>query len=248
MNNIIKYTSIEKELINQNYIYYSSYFQIIHTSLKETTALSRPFSKYSFQSYHSRPQKILQKEKTPSPIFFLIPESILEVAQPLSIPCNWQQVKKTRNGQGTLRRTKQGDVILEIDPNWMIQLVPFTPNRKFSNAPIWNLLTNPKNCQIPIIPYRESQFRDIEDIQEINNKFPFEIDGFFSIQPSSWPGIKKLWYFQIDCPSLEKLRSKYFLHPKLGGHPFLIVVAIIPSKSQQIAAPMFRISPCATAA
>ncbi|MBF8263411.1 MAG: putative secreted protein [Parachlamydiales bacterium] len=122
------------------------------------------------------------------------------------------------------------------------------PHLKGRDCASSKLFSSPVGAHIPVIPAREARFRDIGPLNEINREYSFEIEGFYSVQPSTWPEVEQVWYLKAICPELEQLRRKYFLPALPGGHSFVIATAIQLARAKPSAAPMMRISPSAYAA
>jgi hypothetical protein len=256
-------TSYEKEILNQEFLRYCTYFQISRSAstiapvssrnskkwnLPPHLAAAYPFS-YQPARYFTRGALEREKKHNPAPFFFLLTESD-ENPRARPLPHNRRLLQTLSSGKGILRQTAQGYVYLDIDNQFILSLLPYLTAQGLSRPPYFNLFNSPEGAHIPVISTRESYFQDIGTIQEINQEFSFEIEGFYSVKPNLWPEIDEVWYFKVACLALEKMRRKYFLPSLPSGHPFAIVSAIrpIPAPAASPSNPMLRISPAAYAA
>ena len=64
------------------------------------------------------------------------------------------------------------------------------------------------------------------DIKEVGKNFSFTLGKLVSLKPEGWDEMKKVWFFEVKSPELEKLRKKYNLPAKIHGHEFHITVGV----------------------
>jgi hypothetical protein len=197
--------------------------------------------------YFSKGTAELDKRNNPDPILYLLTETN-ETAQARPVPGNLGLLHSLCKGKGTLKRTKQGLVFLDIDDRFISTLLPYLKGHKLNPPPYFSLFSFPEGAHIPVIPAREAAFQYLNQIEEIEQEFSFEVEGLFSIEPVTWPEVEQVWFFKIRSESLEKLRQKYFLPSTPAGHPFHITVAIKPRLITTKSAPLMRINPAFIAA
>lgn len=158
------------------------------------------------------------ENKTPTPIAYLLTETN-ETSLARPVPGNSLLLRSLCKGKGMLRQNQQEFVYLDVDDRFISMLFPYL--KAYG-------LVRPSSimAHVPVIPAREAAFQYLEQIDEIGQEFSFEIEGLYSLTPTSWPEVEQVWFFNLRSESLEKLRRKYFLPKIPGGHPFHIAVAI----------------------
>jgi hypothetical protein len=64
-------------------------------------------------------------------------------------------------------------------------------------------------------------------VKEIGHFFNFSLKEFFSVKPEGWKEMDQVYFIEIECPELKKLRKKYKLPEtyKDKGHEFHITIA-----------------------
>lgn len=188
------------------------------------------------------------KNRSSQPFFYLLTETN-ENPRPRLLPNHPKLLRMLCHGQGILRQNMQGLTYLDIDNQFIMALLPYITRQGLTPPPHFNALSSPNGAHIPVIPSREARFRDISLVKETGQIFSFEIEGYYSVEPASWPGIQQIWFFRVHSPELERLRRKYFLPAIPGGHPFVIANAVQPNnKIHSNTLPTMRISPTAYAA
>lgn len=180
--------------------------------------------------YFSRGALENDRRKNPQPIWYLLTEAN-EKAKPRPVPGSFMLLRSICKGKGVLRQNKQGLIFLDVDNRFISALLPFLKGHGLVRPPYFNLFAIPDGAHVPVIPAREIAFQYLDHITEIGKTFSFEIEGLYSLQPSSWPEVEQVWFFKIHSPELEDLRRRYFLSALPGGHPFHIAVAVKPHLS-----------------
>lgn len=165
--------------------------------------------------------------KALEPISYLLTETN-ETAKPRPVPGNTFLFRSLCRGKGKLKRSMDGLVYLDIDNRFITMIFPFLKMQGLIRPPYFNLFATPEGAHIPVIPVRESNFHYLGEIAELEREFSFEIEGLYSMQPTSWPEVEQVWFFKLHSPELENLRRRYFLTAHPGGHAFHIAVAIKP--------------------
>ncbi len=200
--------------------------------------------------YFSRGAIEMDRRKNPDPILYLLTETN-ETAQARPVPGNSLLIRSLCKGKGVLKRNKQGLIFLDVDNRFISTLLPYLKAHKLEQPPYFNLFTSPDGAHVPVIPAREAAFQYLDEIEEIDQEFSFEVEGLFSMEPVSWPEVEQVWFFKIRSETLENLRRRYFLPSTPAGHPFHIAVAVKPrptvSKSP-LPSPIMRINPAFVAA
>ena len=256
-------TFYERELFLQTHLPFRTYSQLARNSssiapvpcyplFKKSPILSdqspKNDSTYQPARYFTRGAIDHERKRNPLPFFYLLEETN-ETPQPRPIPRNRRLLRQLCRGKGVLRRNEQGHVYLDIDNQFILSLLPYLLIHGLTRPPYFNLFSSPNGAHISVISAREAHFQDIVGIQEIGQEFEFEIEGLYSVNPHSWPEIEQVWFFKVRSPDLERLRRKYFLPARPGGHPFIIATAVRPAALITSApAPTFRISPIVRAA
>jgi hypothetical protein len=255
-------TRVEQEMLSQAPIPSRTYSQLARFSSSIAPALSKPIYKkrpwkstlapeaeYSYQParYFDRGAIENDRKRNPVPFFFLLTETD-EKLRPRPLPRNRNLLLSLCRGKGILRQNERGHVYLDIDNQFILALLPYLTVQGLARPPYFNLFSSPDGAHIPIIPAREAYFQDIASVSEIGREFSFELEGLYSVQPSSWPEVEEVWFFKVHCPELEQLRRKYFLPPLPGGHFFIIATAVQSRTASPVPTPTFRISPVVSAA
>jgi hypothetical protein len=148
-----------------------------------------------------------------------------EAAEARPVPGNSSLLKSICRGKGTLRRSDKGMVYLDIDERFMSMLIPYLSRYGFEQPPYLP--------HIPVISAREAAFHYLTEIEELGKEFSFEIEGLYSIEPTSWPEMEQVWFFKVRSPDLEDFRRSQFLPPRLGGQAFQIAIAVKPRPTKK---------------
>lgn len=195
---------------------------------------------YAPPRYFSR--GILDK-KTSTPIPYLLTETS-ETAQARPVPANSQLLRSLCRGKGILRRNGLGLTYLDIDDRFITMMLPFLKTQGLIRPPYFNLFATPEGAHVPVIPAREAGFHYLDQIEGLGDEFSFEIEGLYSMEPSSWPEVEQVWFFKLQSEDLEKIRKKHFLTSLPGGHDFHIAIAIKPrlGSHHPTKAPLMRIN------
>lgn len=203
-----------------------------------------PLKKGTYQPFRYFSKGVLDndKKKTPEPIRYLLIETN-EQAQARPVPGSTLLIRSLCKGKGVLKQNKQGLVFLDIDNRFIGSLLPYLKAYGLVRPPYFNLFALPDGAHIPVIPHREVEFQYLNLIEELGKEFTFEIEGLYSVEPSSWPEVEQVWFFKVKSEGLEKLRRKYFLPAIPNGHPFHIAVAVKQrALTQPNAQPSMRIN------
>lgn len=186
----------------------------------------------------------------PEPIRQLLTETH-EMAQARPVPGRIPLIRSICKGKGTLRRNAQGLVFLDIDHRFTSMLLPYLKAHGLAEAPHFNLLGTRIGAHVPVISARESAFHYLGPVDQIGKEFSFEIEGLYSVTPTSWPEVEQVWFFKVHAPELENFRRSQFLPSVPGGHGFHIAVAVLPKSALREVPkthPVMRINPAFSAA
>jgi hypothetical protein len=186
-----------------------------------------PAATYRPPRYFFRGSVEKDKRKNPTPIAYLLTETN-EASLARPVPGNSLLFRSLCKGKGTLCQNKEGMIYLDIDNRFVSMLLPYLKAYGLVRPPYFNLFTVPDGAHAPVIPAREAAFQFLEEVEEVGQEFSFEIEGLYSVEPTSWPEVEQVWFFKLRSPELERLRRKYFLPGLPAGHSFHIAVAVRP--------------------
>ncbi|OGN55890.1 MAG: hypothetical protein A3D96_00390 [Chlamydiae bacterium RIFCSPHIGHO2_12_FULL_44_59] len=183
----------------------------------------------------------IDRKKNPEPISYLLTETH-EFSRARPVPGAPKLLRSLCRGKGVLKRSSQGLVYLDLDNQFISIMLPYLKAHRLIRPPYFNLLIKPEGAHIPVIPAREAAFQYLDAVEELEQPFVFEVDGLYSMKPSTWPEVEEAWFFTVSSPDLEKLRRKYFLPEHPNGHPFHIVIAVKPGTQKTQPHPLMRIN------
>ncbi len=192
--------------------------------------LDPPSASFRPAWYFSKGALENDRQKTPEPILYLLTETN-ETARARPVPGNSQLLRSLCKGKGVMRRNKQGLVYLDIHNQFISMMLPYLRGQGLVRPPYFNLFDAPEGAHIPVISAREASFQYLDQVEQLGKEFSFEIEGLFSMEPSSWPEVEQVWFFKIRSVELEDFRSRHFLPAHPGGHAFHIAVAVKPRVS-----------------
>lgn len=194
---------------------------------------SHPRFAFSFQPplYFSKGKDESNKKVNPQQIPYLIEENT-EPPSKYNASAIKTYIRDFLPLKGKLCQNRKGFVYLEIDDKYLVDLLPFIPNRRAKPAPYLGIYSKPDCAHIPVILASERELHNLGEIAEIEEEVSFEIAGLYSVTPN-WPGVEQVWYLTIKAPRLEEIRENYRLSPHIGGHPFHIAIGIIPADKKK---------------
>ena len=222
----------------------------LSTSPRLSKPIDPPPASFRPAWYFSRGTLELDKRKNPEPIIYLLTETN-ETAKARPVPGNSFLFRSLCKGKGVLRKNKQGLVYLDVDNRFISMMLPYLKAQGLVRPPYFNLFGSPEGAHVPVIPAREAAFQYLNEIEQVEKEFSFEIEGLYSMEPVSWPEVEQVWFFKLKSESLENLRRSYFLPACPGGHAFHIAVAVKPrtsAKGMPNRLPLMRINPTFIAA
>lgn len=183
-------------------------------------------------------------KKTQEPISYLLVETN-ETAKARPVPGNSYLFRSLCRGKGTLKKNAQGLVYLDVDNQFITMMLPYLKAHGLIRPPYFNLFDAPEGAHIPVISGREAAFHYLDEIEGLGKEFSFEIEGLYSMEPSSWPEVGEVWFFKVRSTQLEDLRRRHFLTEHPNGHDFHIAVAVKPrvgSARYARKAPLMRVN------
>ncbi|MBN2478806.1 MAG: hypothetical protein JXA94_01120 [Parachlamydiales bacterium] len=135
---------------------------------------------------------------------------------------------------GTLKQKKDNTVYLEFESSMVNQIYPMTNEEIIKNKR--------DKLIIDVINKKEHEIHEVFPIQELGDKFKFNIKGFYSTKPETEENVEKLWFLEIESKQLEEFRSKYHLFSKKNGYNFVLVIAIKKSFKLRKSFPTMKIN------
>jgi len=87
----------------------------------------------------------------------------------------------------------------------------------------------PMNAHISVMKPKEIELLGGADkISERGKQFHYTISRLYTVEPSGWPEMSKVWFVRVHSPELQELRRSYGLSslPNDGKHDFHISVAV----------------------
>lgn len=197
----------------------------LSTSPKLPKPLDLPEREYAPPQSFSRGAIEQDRIRNPEPIQQLLIETD-EKATARPVPANSGLIRSLCKGKGVLRKSKTGLIYLDIDNRFINMMLPFLEQQGLIRPPYFNLFTSPNGAHTPVIPMREAAFHYIENVGGLGREFSFEIEGLYSMKPTTWPEVEEVWFFKLKSAELEDFRRRLFLPAHPGGHDFHIAVAV----------------------
>ncbi|HSW71985.1 MAG TPA: hypothetical protein VLG44_01065 [Chlamydiales bacterium] len=189
----------------------------------------------------------VDEHKIPAPIPFLIEEPEEEfdhfVASEMKKLIEEQLKKK-----GKLTENSKGFIYVEVQDEFIRDLLPLINDPNAKPAPYLDNYTSPSSPHIPVILVSERQAKEIANVKEVGEEVAFEILGLHSVSPHNWPKVDKVWFLTVLSSRLEEIRRRYRLPPRIGGHDFIIAIAVLYSGKKKKKPAKMRINPAFIAA
>ena len=142
-------------------------------------------------------------------------------------PDLFNYVKEYMPKTGTLKTTNKGFVYVDIDNNYLIEILKqlkdsnYKINRGFNNI----------GANIAVISPQEVKG---QRIREFGKKIAFSPLGFYTVVMDQ----NEYLMLAIDAPELVNIRTKYGLAPKPHGHTFNIILGVrkfVDAKEDELA-------------
>lgn len=131
--------------------------------------------------------------------------------------------KKKEKIKGKLKQTDDGFLYVDLPDSLIDAFVNMIDDPKAKKPPYNTKKMNNVGAHVSVA-YKD-EVKDIE-IKELGEEFYFSIKDFVSLDPEGWNEMDRVWFLELDCPELKKLRKSYGLSEKLNGHEYHSTVAI----------------------
>jgi len=129
---------------------------------------------------------------------------------------------------GTVKQTYDGFVYVDISNDVIHGLFSLIDSETKEKPPYLEDDYNNVGAHISVINAKE--LTKEKPFQDSGTEVHFKLGKFYSVDPESWKGIKRVWFVEVESPELEEIREKYGLSKKLKGHEFHITVAVERNK------------------
>lgn len=189
----------------------------------------------------------VDEHKIPAQIQFLIEEPEQEFEHFASSEMK-KQIEELLKKKGKLSENSKGFIYVEVQDGFIEELLPFIDNPNAKPAPYLGNYTTPSSPHIPVILVTERQAKEIAEVKEVGEEVPFEILGLHSVSPHNWPKVDRVWFLTVLSSRLEEIRRRYRLPPRIGGHDFIIAIAVLYSEKKKKKQTAMRINPAFLAA
>jgi hypothetical protein len=138
--------------------------------------------------------------------------------------------------QGILRQDHEGFVYLELPDHFITEMYPLIHDQECEAVPLYYVEPSPAHIPV-ILPHEWAQRKGWGEIKELENHFRFEITTLYSLKPKRWPGVEKVYFFEIKSRELENFREHYLLPSRIRGHQFHVAIACKKAAEKVAAAP-----------
>jgi hypothetical protein len=126
--------------------------------------------------------------------------------------------------KGILRQDHQGFVYLELPDDFITHISPLIQDRGSEAVPLYCLEPSPAHIPV-ILPHEWAQKKGWGELKGLEESFPFEIMRLCSLKPKAWPGVEKVYFFEIESKALEEVRERSLLPPLIRSHKFHVAIA-----------------------
>lgn len=127
---------------------------------------------------------------------------------------------------GVIRQRRDGFVYLSVASDFVEKLYPLVAKPGVIRPPYYG--RNGVGAHVSVIKSDEADRFDVFDIKECGQRLSFSLGSIYSIRPLGWGQMQRVWFLSVESPSLERLRDRYGLEPKINGHDFHITFACRP--------------------
>jgi hypothetical protein len=127
---------------------------------------------------------------------------------------------------GKLKQNNEGFVYMDIPDEFLFGLFDLLDKGKAKKPPYFGKTDDKVGAHVSVMNGEEVEENDIKNITELGKEYDFELGKLKSVDPEGWKGMSQVYFLQIKCPELEKLRQKYKLPKKIKGHEFHITFGI----------------------
>jgi hypothetical protein len=122
--------------------------------------------------------------------------------------------------QTGILRSSNGFVYLDIDDNYIYELIPFIESAGFETPPYFGK-ERLVGAHISVIFPNELENGIIE---ECGKEFSFQLKNCITIKPEQFKGLVEFYFLIVEAPELNRLREKYDL--ARSEHNFHVTIGI----------------------
>lgn len=177
-------------------------------------------------------KKIRKKYKAKKDINFIKYWSLLEpksyvkkmVAQGVTL-FKFSSKKRQVLFKAKLMKKDNGFHYLDIPNNFVHSLFDLIDEENISKPPYFSGKKG-RDAGAHISVISDEEGKDLE-VKEVGEYFNFSIGDFYSVKPEGWKEMERVYFLEVDCPEIKKLRKKYKLPETYldRGHEFHITIA-----------------------
>tara|TARA_Y100000310_G_scaffold13838_1_gene14136 strand:- start:17388 stop:17957 length:570 start_codon:yes stop_codon:yes gene_type:complete len=127
---------------------------------------------------------------------------------------------------GTLKQNSEGFVYIDIPDDFLFGLFKLLDEGEAKKPPYFGKGSKKVGAHISVMNGEEVEENGIKKITELGKEYDFELGKLKSVDPEGWNEMSQVYFLEVKCPELEKLRQKYKLPKKIRGHEFHITFGI----------------------
>jgi hypothetical protein len=129
---------------------------------------------------------------------------------------------------GTLKQDKDGFVYIDIPDDLVFSLFDLLDKGKAKKPPYFG--KNKNGAHVSVIYRDEVKEHDLTDIKEIGKEYDFKLGKLKSVDPDGWNEMSQVYFLEIKCPELSKIRQRYGLPKYIHENEFHITFGIEKQK------------------
>jgi hypothetical protein len=123
-----------------------------------------------------------------------------------------------------LKQDAKGFVYLDIPDDYLSSLKELYNEHGMELPPYFG--EGRAGAHVSVILTTELSGAEGLKIDEIGQKFKFNIINVDAVKPDGWQAVNKVHFLTLDCPEIESMRHKYGLNPKIEHHDFHLTFGI----------------------
>lgn len=124
--------------------------------------------------------------------------------------------------KGPLEKTEDGFVYVKVSDDYIFETVELLGNGEIDPPPYFG--EGKVGAHITVIEAIESKEKRLN--LPLGKPIAFKIVNFASVDVKNDEGIRRIYFFTVDAPELERIRKANGLSPKIHGYDFHITAAI----------------------